>query len=280
MTTTNLEKHPCWNEKAHLTFARIHLPVAPLCNIGCKYCIRAINKVENRPGVASNILDPQQALERVREAMRIYPLTVVGIAGPGDALANEATFKTFEMIDNEFPELMKCLSTNGLALPDNVDRLKELKIATLTVTVNAVTPETASKVYDFVILDGKSCNGLEAAEILVNRQKEGITMAVQAGITTKINTVLIPEINMEEIPGIAQFYAGVGADIMNVMPLIPIHRMASMEPPNCEQLRVIRDTCEKHIKQFRHCKQCRADAVGVPGFEKKDLSCPTEYFHF
>jgi nitrogen fixation protein NifB len=56
--------------------------------------------------------------------------------------------------------------------------------------------------------------------------------------------------------------------------------MSAMEPPNCEQLRTTRDACEKHITQFRHCKQCRADAVGVPGFEKKDVACPTEYFHF
>ena len=275
-----IAKHPCFSKKAHLKFARIHLPVAPLCNIGCKYCIRAINKVENRPGVASRIITPKQALERVRQAVKLYPLTVVGIAGPGDALANKETFQTFELIDKEFPRLMKCISTNGLLLPDYVDRLKKLKISTLTVTVNAVTPKVAAKIYDFVILDGKSYKGLKAAEILVSRQKQGIKKAILAGITTKINTVLIPQINMKEIPKIAKFYSGLGADIMNIMPLIPIHRMAAKKPPTCEQLGMIRDKSEKYIKQFRHCKQCRADAVGVPGFERKVLSCPTEYFHF
>lgn len=279
-TSTNLEKHPCWSKKAHGTFARIHLPVAPMCNIGCKYCIRSINKVENRPGVASQILEPSKALEKVREAMRIHPLTVVGIAGPGDALANEETFKTFELIDDEFPELMKCISTNGLALPQNIERLKDLKVATLTVTINAVDVKTAEKIYDFVGVEGMVLKGLEAAAILIERQKEGVFKAVEAGITTKINSVLIPGINMEEIPQIAQYYSGIGADIMNIMPLIPLNRLASYEPPNCDQLKMTRDKCEKYIKQFRHCKQCRADAVGIPEFEKKDVTCPTEYFHF
>ncbi len=274
------EKHPCFSKKAHLKFARIHLPVAPLCNIGCKYCIRAINKVENRPGVASKIITPKQALERVRRAVKLYPLTVVGIAGPGDALANEETFQTFELIDKEFPKLMKCISTNGLLLPDSVGRLKKLRISTLTVTVNAINPKTAAKIYDFVILDGKTYKGLEAVKILLESQKAGIKKAVEAGLTTKINTVLIPQINMKEIPRIAKFYGKIGADIMNIMPLIPIHKLVTEKPPSCEQIRSTRDKSEKYIKQFRHCKQCRADAAGIPGFEKKDLSCPTEYFHF
>ena len=80
------DAHPCFSLAAHNKFARIHLPVAPLCNIGCKYCIRALNKVENRPGVASAIVSPEEALERVKAAKARLPLTVVGIAGPGDAL--------------------------------------------------------------------------------------------------------------------------------------------------------------------------------------------------
>ena len=165
------DAHPCFSAAAHIKFARIHLPVAPLCNIGCKYCIRSLNKVENRPGVASAIISPEQAMERVREAKARLPLTVVGIAGPGDALANAETFTTFDLVEREFPELMKCLSTNGLALPDCVEELKRLRITTLTVTVNAVKPETAVNFYDFVVLDGKAFKGLEGARILVERQK-------------------------------------------------------------------------------------------------------------
>ena len=50
--------HPCYSEKAHFTTARIHLPVAPRCNIQCNYCIRKLDKCEHRPGVAGAILNP------------------------------------------------------------------------------------------------------------------------------------------------------------------------------------------------------------------------------
>lgn len=280
MSNNKIEKHPCFSEEAHSKFARIHLPVASLCTIGCKYCIRAINKVQNRPGVASKILSPLQALNRVRRIIDHYPLTVVGIAGPGDPLANKETFETFELIDKEFPELMKCLSTNGLLLLDYIDVLKKLKLTTLTVTVNAVSPLIAMQIYDFVIFGQKTYRGIQAAKILLERQLAGIKEAVKAKINTKINTVLIPQINMKEITLIAKKYGSIGVKIMNIMPLISIYRMASKRAPNCEELRTARDKCEKYILQFRHCKQCRADAVGVPGTERKDTLIPTEHFHF
>ncbi len=272
--------HPCFSEAAHVKFARIHLPVAPLCNIGCKYCIRALNKVENRPGVASAVVSPEEALERVRAAKAQLPLTVVGIAGPGDALANPQTFATFALVEREFPELMKCLSTNGLALLDCVHQLKRLRITTLTVTVNAVRPETAVSFYDFVVLGGKRSKGLEAARILLERQKQGILAAAAAGLAIKINSVLVPGLNDAELPEIAKEFGAAGVQLMNIMPLIPLHRMAKYEAPDCGLLRSVREASERHIPQFRHCKQCRADAVGIPGFDRKDHTCPTEYFHF
>jgi len=41
--------HPCFNEKAHFSTARIHLPVAPKCNIQCNFCNRKIDKCEHAP---------------------------------------------------------------------------------------------------------------------------------------------------------------------------------------------------------------------------------------
>ena len=56
----------------------------------------------------------------------IEALSVVGIAGPGDPLANpERTFRTFDLIAESCPDVTLCLSTNGLALPDHIERLVE-----------------------------------------------------------------------------------------------------------------------------------------------------------
>src|SRR5271157_1965321 len=105
-----LEQHPCFSESAHHKFGRIHLPVAPACNIQCKYCIRKFDCAnESRPGVTSKVLTVDESLERVRTLVdRSGKLSVVGIAGPGDPLANEATFDVMRAVHREFPELILC----------------------------------------------------------------------------------------------------------------------------------------------------------------------------
>src|SRR6266511_4578470 len=121
-----VKNHPCYSEEAHHHYARMHVAVAPACNIQCNYCNRKYDCAnESRPGVVSEKLTPEEAVRKVLAvAAEIPELSVVGIAGPGDALANaEATFATLEGIRREAPDLTLCLSTNGLALPANVDRL-------------------------------------------------------------------------------------------------------------------------------------------------------------
>lgn len=85
--------HPCNSEEAHHHYARIHVAAAPACNIQCNYCNRKYDCAnESRPGVVSEKLTPEQAARKLLAvATRIPQLTVLGIAGPGDALANPKT---------------------------------------------------------------------------------------------------------------------------------------------------------------------------------------------
>ena len=56
-------QHPCYNPGAH-DFARMHIPVAPRCNISCNYCNRKFDCLnESRPGVTSEVLTPEEAFE-------------------------------------------------------------------------------------------------------------------------------------------------------------------------------------------------------------------------
>ncbi|HIJ96007.1 MAG TPA: radical SAM protein, partial [Desulfuromonadales bacterium] len=130
--------HPCFGANRHKN-GRIHLAVAPQCNIKCGYCERKHDCAnESRPGVTSKLLTPQQALEKVREIIADEQLgrviKVVGIAGPGDPLANDSTFETFRLIKAEFPELLFCMSTNGLVLPDRIKEVSEIDLHSLTVS--------------------------------------------------------------------------------------------------------------------------------------------------
>jgi nitrogen fixation protein NifB len=265
----NIQGHPCFGGNHHKN-GRIHLAVAPKCNIKCGYCTRRHDCAnESRPGVTSRILTPQEALERVRETMAskiLGPIIkVVGIAGPGDPLANEETFATFRLIDEEFPDLIKCMSTNGLLLPEKIDLLHDLDLHSLTVTVNALDPEVGALIYGHILYRGRKYTGIEAARILIANQMEGLERAAGYGMTIKVNTVLIPGINDDQVPLIARRVRALGAFVMNVMPLIPQADFADVVPATPEEMEVVRNANERIIGQFRHCRQCRADAAGLIG---------------
>jgi len=261
--------HPCFGANRHKN-GRIHLAVAPQCNIKCGYCERKHDCAnESRPGVTSKLLSPQQALEKVREIMADEQLgkviKVVGIAGPGDPLANDSTFETFRLIKAEFPELLFCMSTNGLVLPDRIKEVAEIDLHSLTVTINAVDPVIGAQVYRHVIYKGKHYQGEEGAAILIKNQFEGVRQAAELGLVIKINTVLIPGVNDSQIPLIAEKVSQIGAFVMNIMPIIPHAELSHIESPTSEYLESVRLANERVIAQFRGCQQCRADAVGLIG---------------
>ncbi|MBJ6726258.1 radical SAM protein [Geomesophilobacter sediminis] len=273
-----IQGHPCFGGNHHKN-GRMHLAVAPKCNIKCGYCTRKHDCAnESRPGVTSRVLTPADAIIRVREVMA-NPITgpmvkVIGIAGPGDPLFNEETFETFRLIDGEFPELIKCLSTNGLLLPDKMATLADIGLHSLTVTLNALDPKVGAKIYSHVRYDGRTLRGEEGAALLVANQLEGIRLAAELGLTIKINTVCIPGVNEDEIPKISQKVRELGAFVMNIMPLIPQADFAHVEPPSAEKLDALRRENEKTIGQFKHCKQCRADAIGLIGQDLEPLRLP------
>ena len=268
-----IQGHPCFGGN-HQKNGRMHLAVAPKCNIKCGYCSRKHDCAnESRPGVTSKLITPQEAIVKVREVMAspvVGPLIkVVGIAGPGDPLANEETFATFALVKQEFPHLMLCMSTNGLLLPESIDRLHELGLHSLTVTVNAIDPEVGSRIYRHISYHGQRCSGVEAARILIANQLAGLKRAGELGMTIKVNSVLIPGINDDQIPLIAARVKELGAFVMNIMPIIPQAELAHVTPPSEELLTSVRKANEGIIGQFSHCKQCRADAIGLIG---KDMN--------
>ncbi|HIQ32063.1 MAG TPA: radical SAM protein [Methanothermococcus okinawensis] len=260
-----LKVHPCYNEKLHDKIGRVHLPVAPRCNIACRFCRRSIGKesCEKRPGVARHIMKPEEVEDYLRELLKKMPnLKVVGIAGPGDSLFNRETFETLEILKEKFPELTKCLSTNGLLLPRYARKLADLDVKTVTVTVNAVDPKILKDIVEWIYLDGEIYRGEEGAAILIKNQIEGVERAHDEGLVVKINSVLIPEINMDHLVEVAKTFKDI-AHLQNIIPLIPLYKMKDLRPPTCEEIKKVREICEKYLPQFRACRQCRSDAVGL-----------------
>lgn len=261
-----VKTHPCMGGEAHFKFGRIHLPVSPSCNIQCKFCKREFEKTVSRPGVSSLILKPEEAVKTVKKALELCPeIRVAGIAGPGDTLASDYALDTFALIKKEYPDLLLCLSTNGLRLPEKADRLIDIGVDTVTVTVNAVDPEILKDICSFIVYEGKRIDGAEGAKKLIAAQLEGIKKLARADIAVKINSVLVPGINDHHIKDVARITHELGASILNIIPLIPQHEMKEIPAPDCEMLERVRMEAGQYLDVFRHCQHCRADACGVPG---------------
>ncbi len=268
-------KHPCYSVNAAHQYARMHLPVAPACNIQCHYCNRKFDCVnESRPGVTREILNPEAARDKFIQVKRALPnLSVVGIAGPGDALANwEQTRRTLALIREEDPECLFCLSTNGLMVPQYGPELVALGVSHVTVTLNCIDPEIGAAIYHFVDFRGKRHTGVAAAEILLENQIEGIRYLVGKSVCVKVNIVMIPGINAAHIPLVVKKAKELGVFMTNIIPLIPAQgsRFQAMAPPSPEELKSLREISRKDIQQMCHCRQCRADAIGLL---ERDIAC-------
>lgn len=272
-----VKKHPCYSVEAHHHYARMHVAVAPACNMQCNYCNRKYDCAnESRPGVTSEKLTPEQAAKKVLAvASRIPQMTVLGIAGPGDPLANpEKTFRTFELVAKAAPDIKLCLSTNGLALPDHADTIARLKIEHVTITINMIDPEIGARIYPWIFHNHKRYSGIEAAKILTKRQLQGIEMLSARGILCKINSVMIPDVNGRHLVEVNKAVKSRGAFLHNIMPLIaaPEHGtvfgLKGQRTPTARELKALQDACEGGMNMMRHCRQCRADAVGLLGEDR------------
>ncbi len=273
--TIDFNRHPCFNAKVKGQYGRVHLPVAPKCNIQCNYCNRKYDCVnESRPGVTSTILSPEQALYYMGKVLEKEPrISVAGIAGPGDPFANvDKTLETMRLIRNTYPDTILCLASNGLNLEPHVPELAEIGASHVTVTVNAVDPEVTKDIYSWV-RDGKIIyRGLQGAELLLARQISAIEKLKRYGITVKINTIVIPGINDHHIMDVAGMMKKLGADLLNCMAMFPNADTVfeNVPEPSKTTMVKLRNKAEKFLPQMRHCTRCRADAVGLLDDDKTD----------
>ncbi len=274
-----VKNHPCYSEEAHHHYARMHVAVAPACNIQCNYCNRKYDcSNESRPGVVSAKLTPDQAVRKVLAvASEIPQMTVLGIAGPGDALANpKKTFETFRRLQEEAPDIKLCLSTNGLALPELVDEICRYNIDHVTITINMVDPEVGARIYPWIFWQHRRVTGIEAATILHQQQMRGLEMLTARGVLTKVNSVLIPGINDKHLIEVNREVKKRGAFLHNIMPLISeaehgtVFGLTGQRGPSAQELKAVQDACMGGASLMRHCRQCRADAVGLLGEDRSD----------
>jgi nitrogen fixation protein NifB len=260
--------HPCFYAETKGKYGRIHLPVAPSCNIQCVYCRRDHDcPNENRPGVTQGVISPEEAVERLERALEAMPhISVAAVAGPGDAFCDsERTLKTFELIRRKNPDIALCVSTNGLNVKDSIPHLLNLNVGYVTITINAIDPHIAARLHPWIVIDGMTIRGSAAAPILIDRQLEAIGLLKDAGITVKINSVVVPDINEHHLLFLAKKMGILRIDLMNFLPLIPLAGtdMANAAPPSGDAMRKLRQRASFYVQQMHHCSRCRSDAAGL-----------------
>jgi nitrogen fixation protein NifB len=268
--TLDLTEHPCFNEAARTTAARIHLPVAPRCNVQCNFCDRRFDCVnESRPGVTSAVLTPQQAVYYLDRAMERSPaIRVAGIAGPGDPFATpEDTLETLRLVRNRYPKMLLCVASNGLEVAAHAAELAQLQVSHVTLTVNAIDPEIGARIYAWVRAGIRVLRGVDGAAWLLERQRAAIAELKKHGVTVKINTIVMPGINDQHTAEVAREVASLGADIMNCIPVYPVAGtlFELVGQPDHEKLAELRQGTAAFLPQMQHCTRCRADAVGLLG---------------
>lgn len=218
------------------------------------------------------MLSPAEAVDLVRKLDREQPREgarcglpfVVGVAGPGEPLANAETFEALASVHAAFPDRMKCISTNGLLLERKLPQLIDVGVTSLTVTVNAPDSVVGQHIYAWVRDEGALYRGRDAAEHLIASQMRGIRAALDAGLAVKVNTVLIPDVNDRHVRRLARRLRDLGVHLMNIMPLIPDGQMKDLRAPSCDELHQAQRACEQKIPQFHKCEHCRADAIRFP----------------
>lgn len=279
MQATNEKlSHPCFEQHASKTHGRIHLPVAPKCNIQCAYCNRKFDCAnESRPGVTSKVLTPWQALMFVKRYQPVKrQISVVGIAGPGDPMANpEVVLETFELIRNEFPHLSLCLSTNGLNLTEHVETLAHLGVNHLTLTINGFDANIVKELYSWVRFKKKLYRGKDAAEILIERQFEALEKVKQYPFKIKVNSVIVKGVNDDHVLDLAKMLKDFRIDRMNLIPVIDSGKeefFSVPRQPEADKMERIKHEVSAWVPLMEHCQKCRADAVGLIGEDDPDAA--------
>ena len=154
------------------------------------------------------------------------------------------------------------------------------KVDHVTITINCIDPEIGAKIYPWIFYDHRRHTGVEASKILIENQLLGLEMLTARGVLCKINSVMIPGINDSHLIEVNRAVKARGAFLHNIMPMIsaPEHGtvfgLAGQRGPTAAELKAVQDACEGGVKMMRHCRQCRADAIGLLG-EDRSAEFPT-----
>jgi nitrogen fixation protein NifB len=194
----------------------VFLPVAAGENVDCACpgthapCPHALP-----PALAGRALEPDEALDRVIPVMehrgRVDELC---IAGPGETLVSPATRVVLRVLTWRYPGVGRSVWTNGLLLAEQLDELARLGMNRVIITINASARLTAERLYARLTYRGRSYVGREAADLLLEKQWLGLSLAKDHGLHVSVHSALVPRVNETDLSQIAGRAGRLGADGM------------------------------------------------------------------
>ena len=212
---------PCFSTEIAGLSSLVLLPVAPACNMRCVSCVdrtgRAADSVS--PGLS---LSPDHAVARVSARMERGDAPAGAVLwGPGEPLVNAATYTVLGELHWLYPDLPVTVCTNGILLPERLEELVRSGVKSIIVSANAVTVETAERIYESVNYRARRYEGRAAAELALQQQWNGLENAVDAGLAVTAYAANIAGVNDHEIPEIERRAKAVGAESVAIVTIAP-----------------------------------------------------------
>jgi nitrogen fixation protein NifB len=231
-------------------------------------------------------MTPEEGLALLdRTLARGVAVDMVGITGPGDPLAtHETTLRTLRLVRDKYPDMGLCLTTVGMGGASVAGELAALGLSHVTVLADAVSAGVAEDLYAWIRPSTRTVPLPQAAQALMDEQRQAVTAFVQAGLTVKVNTTVYPGHNADHVETIAETMAGLGAALMAVVPFWPVREGGgegggeaggNLPAPDMDLLDSVRERVARHISLMPSWGECGRDLVGLEkGEAVKALTLP------
>ncbi len=163
----------------------IRVSVTSRCNFRCIYCM------PNTPfewNPKEDVLSYEEMFEFLKLAINegVKKIRLTG----GEPLIRKDLDKFVKMLHDYKPELDLALTTNGYFLTEQAKRLKDAGLKRVNISLDSMKPEVAKKIAQKDVLD---------------KVFKGIDEALKVGLGVKLNTVVMKDINDNEIMDLLEF---------------------------------------------------------------------------
>lgn len=163
----------------------LRISVTQRCNFRCQYCM------PEKPFEWT----PKEDLLTYEEMFKFIKISIdngikkIRITG-GEPLVRDDLYKLIEMISSYKPDIDLALTTNGYLLKQQIPKLKKAGLKRVNISIDSLEKET------FWYLTKKD---------VLSKVLEGIDLAIKSGIKVKLNSVILKNINENEIINLYTF---------------------------------------------------------------------------